>query len=189
MDDTLAAAASHAGGMNSYAVTAAQQAGDYYNARLMEQIPELAQLAYEMYLGDYDRDLDRLELLQDRESEAYGRYQDELADWYAQLDAAYQQHRDSVADTKWLRNFDAVYGAAEESPAQEPEDTPLEDKAAEYLRANGYTEGEINGMLSEAVWNHQRENYLRTGSGAAEVSEYPTYEEYVEAYIRYLSEQ
>ena len=53
--------------MNTYAVTAAQQAGDYYNARLMEQIPELAQLAYEMYLEDYERDLDRLDRLQGRE--------------------------------------------------------------------------------------------------------------------------
>ena len=190
MEDTLAEAASHAGGMNSYAVTAAQQAGDYYNARLMEQIPELAQLAYEMYLEDYERDLDRLDRLQDREEEAYSRYQDDLAEWYAQLDAAYQRHRDSVADTKWQQTQDAKVQKqpAEDTPAA-PAAPNIEDSAAAQLRADGYTEEEISGLLSESVWNHQRENYLRTGGGAVEVTAYPTYEEYVKAYIRYLSEQ
>jgi len=44
-------------------------------------------------------------------------------------------------------------------------------------------------MLSEDVWNRHRDSYIRTGHGAPEVTEYPTYEEYVQAYIRYLSEQ
>jgi len=105
-DDTLASAAVHAGGMNSYAVTAAQQAGDYYNAKLMEALPELTQLAYEMYQADYDQDVNALKLLQDREAEDYNRYQDALTDWYAELESAYQQYRDSVADSKWQQDFD-----------------------------------------------------------------------------------
>lgn len=106
MEDTLASAASHAGGMNSYAVTAAQQAGDYYNAQLMDRIPELAELAYEMYRTDYDRDLDRLEQLRRQEAEDYGRYRDAVDDWYAELKAAYQQYRDGVADSKWREQLD-----------------------------------------------------------------------------------
>ena len=185
-EDTLAAAAAHAGGMNSYAVTAAQQAGDYYNARLMERIPELAQLAYEMYLDDYSRDVDRLERLQAQETEEYGRWQDALSDWYARMEDAYQRHRDTVADSKWQADFDARYGAEEEP--EEAESVSVEEAAAEYLRANGYTEEEIGGLLSESAWTHQRERYLAAGGGAAEAA-YPSYESYVRAYLRYLSEQ
>ncbi|MBE6961284.1 MAG: hypothetical protein E7445_02390 [Ruminococcaceae bacterium] len=106
VEDTLAAAAAMAGGMNSYAVTAAQQAGDYYNAKLMDVLPELAELAYQMYRADYDEDVSNLKLLQSQEAEDYDRYQDALTDWYAELEAAYQQYRDSVADSKWRESFD-----------------------------------------------------------------------------------
>ena len=89
-----------------YNTAAAQQAGDYYNAKLMDVLPELTQLAYEMYQADYDEDVSRLKLLQSQEAEAYGRYQDALTDWYAELEAAYQQYRDSVADSKWREQMD-----------------------------------------------------------------------------------
>ena len=71
---------SHAGGMNSYAVTAAQQAGDYYNSKLMDVLPELTELAYQMYQADYDEDVSNLKLLQSQEAEAYDRYQARLKD-------------------------------------------------------------------------------------------------------------
>ena len=41
MNDTLASAAAGAGGMNSYALSAAQQAQNYYDAQLGDKIPEL----------------------------------------------------------------------------------------------------------------------------------------------------
>lgn len=69
------------------------------------------------------------------------------------------------------------------------EETSAEKEAVSYLRANHYTEEEINGMLSKDAWDRHRDSYIRTGHGAPEVTEYPTYEEYVQAYIRYLSEQ
>ena len=106
VDDTLAEAAAYAGGMNSYAVTAAQQAGDYYNAQLMDRVPELAQLAYEMYRADYDADVEQLNLLRAQEAAEYSRYQDQLADWYTELENAYRQYRDSVGDSQWQQSFD-----------------------------------------------------------------------------------
>ena len=352
VDDTLASAASMAGGMNSYAVTAAQQAGDHYNSQLMELLPELSRLAYQMYQADYDEDVSNLKLLQSREAESYSRYQDALANWYGELEAAYQQYRDSVADSQWRESFDhnAARDAAEaerwqqEFDYQQAQDaidnqyrqdafeygktqdaldnqyrqdafeygktqdaidnqyrqdafeygktqdaldnqyrqdafeygktqdavdnqyrqdvfeyekakdaadpyagtdyyqqaidaaqrgdragaeaalakraekmaspdyqgngggtsmaaaqayierllseTAATEKAAvDYLRDNGYTESEVNGLISEAAWENQRGKYLRTGNGPEEVSAYDTYEDYVEAYIQYLSEQ
>ena len=318
VDDTLAAAASAAGGMNSYAVTAAQQAGDYYNAQLMDRIPELAELAYEMYLRDENADAERLAQLRAQETEEYDRYRDALNDWYAELDAAYRQYRDGVEDSRWQQELDyqKQQDAAEaerwqqQMDYQKQQDTEdnryrqdafeygktqdaidnqyrqdafeygktqdaidnqyrqdvfdyekaqdaavnapyagtdyyqqaidaamrgdrdgamaaLEKRAAkmadpayggngggtsmaeayayvesllagtanaekaaqQYLRENGYTEAEVNGMLSEAAWQERRRSYLRNGSGPAEVTDYDTYEDYLAAYIRYLSEQ
>lgn len=106
MNDTLAAAASSAGGMNSYAITAAQQANDYYAAQLTDKIPELYQLAYEMYLDDIDMQVRDLGLLTDMDDTQYGRYRDTMGDWYNDRDFSYNKYRDDVSDYKWQQEFD-----------------------------------------------------------------------------------
>ena len=106
MNDTLASAAAGAGGMNSYAITAAQQANDYYNAQIGDKIPELYQLAYQMYLQDIDNDVQNLGLLQNMDSTQYNRYRDTMNDWYNDLNFAYGRYRDDVGDSQWLKQFD-----------------------------------------------------------------------------------
>ena len=96
MNDTLASVASGAGGMNSYAVTAAQQANNYYNAQLNDKIPELAQLAYEMYLQDFDREMDELSMLRSLGETEYNRYRDDLSDYRTERQTAYQQYLDEI---------------------------------------------------------------------------------------------
>ena len=112
MNDTLAAAASQAGGMNSYAVTAAQQANNYYATQLNDKIPELYQLAYEMYLNDIDQQVRDLGLLQDMDDTQYGRYRDTMSDWYNDRDFAYGMYRDDMGDYKWQTEFDYNAGRA-----------------------------------------------------------------------------
>lgn len=106
MNDTLAAAASGAGGMNSYAVTAAQQANDYYAAQLGDKIPELYQLAYSMYLQDIDNQVQDLGLLQQMDDTQYSRYRDTMSDWRNDRDFAYNQYRDAMGDYQWNTSFD-----------------------------------------------------------------------------------
>lgn len=106
MDDTMAAAASGAGGMNSYAVSAAQQANNYYAAQLGDRLPELVQLAYEMYLDDIDLRMQDIGLLQGMDETQYDRYRDTMDDWYNDRDFAYNQYRDSVSDAQWQQSFD-----------------------------------------------------------------------------------
>ena len=106
MNDTLAAAASTAGGMNSYAVTAAQQANNYYSSQLNDKIPELYQLAYEMYLQDIDNQVRDLGLLQQMDETQYGRYRDTMSDWQNDRNFAYNQYRDDMGDYQWNKNFD-----------------------------------------------------------------------------------
>lgn len=113
MNDTLAAAASGAGGMNSYAVSAASQAQNNYNAQLGDKIPELQQLAYNMYLDDIDRQVQNLGLLQSMENTQYNKYLDELNDYYNERDFMYEQVRDNIADRQWQQQFD--YGTSLDS--------------------------------------------------------------------------
>lgn len=135
MQDTMAAAASQAGGMNSYAITAAQQANDYYSAQLMDKYPELYQMAYEMYLTDIDNQVRDLGLLQDMDQTQYDRYRDTMDDWENDRNFAYQQYRDDVADSQWQTNFD--YGVKRDE---------IEDaKDAQKLAASGSGGGSGGG--------------------------------------------
>ena len=106
MRDTMAEAASAAGGMNSYAVTAAQQANNYYASQLNDTIPELYQLAYEMYLQDKASDVENLGILNSMDDRQYARYRDTMADWTNDRDFAYNRYRDDVADNQWKTSFD-----------------------------------------------------------------------------------
>lgn len=106
MRDTLAEVATGAGGMNSYAVTAAQQANNYYNSQLNDKIPELYQLAYQMYLQDKESMVQDLGLLQDMDATQYSRYRDTMNDWYNDRNFAYGMYRDDVGDAQRNKSFD-----------------------------------------------------------------------------------
>jgi hypothetical protein len=96
MNDTLASVASGAGGMNSWAVTAAQQANDYYMAQLNDKIPELAQLAYNMYVQDFNDDLEMVNLLRGQGETEYNRYRDQYGDYLNERNYAYQQYLNDI---------------------------------------------------------------------------------------------
>jgi hypothetical protein len=106
MKETLAEAAASAGGMNTYAITAAQQANSYYGSQLNDKIPELYQLAYEMYLNDKESKVQDLGLLQNMDATQYNRYRDTMNDWYNDRNFAYGAYRDDVGDSQWLTNLD-----------------------------------------------------------------------------------
>lgn len=93
--DTLAQVSAMTGGMpSSYAVTAAQQAGDYYNAQMTDIIPQLYQQAYERYLNEYTMKQNDLAAVQSMEQMDYGKYQDQLSQYNADRNLAYNQWQD-----------------------------------------------------------------------------------------------
>lgn len=106
MRDTMAEAAAGAGGMNSYAITAAQQANNYYGAQLNDKIPELYNAAYQMHLQDIDNKVRDLGLLQNMDATQYNRYRDTMADWKDDRNFAYDIYRDDVGDAQWQQSFD-----------------------------------------------------------------------------------
>ena len=85
-EDAMAQYAAMTGGVpSSYAVTAAQQARDYYNAKLADKIPELYAAAYQMYQNEGSNLLQQLNMLRGLDSDAYGRWGDDQARLLQQL--------------------------------------------------------------------------------------------------------
>ena len=88
--DALGAAAAASGGLpSSYAQTAASQAGNYYAAQLTDKIPELQQLAYQMYLNDYNMLLSDLGVVQGQEASDYNKYLTDLNQFNTDRDFDY----------------------------------------------------------------------------------------------------
>lgn len=106
MRETMAEAAAGAGGMNTYAMTAAMQANNYYNSQLNDKIPELYQAAYDKYLKDIDLKIRDMGLLQDMDDTQYARYRDTMSDWKDDKKFAYGAYMDAVNQNNWQTNFD-----------------------------------------------------------------------------------
>lgn len=115
--DTMGQYAAMTGGMPSTAaVTASQQAGDYYMAQMTDKIPELYQAAYRMY-QDQGADLyNQLNALNGMYQNDYNKYLSDLDQYNRDRDFDYNQYidnrnynyqlgRDSVTDSQWEKEF------------------------------------------------------------------------------------
>lgn len=112
--NTLADASAQTGGLaSSYALQAGQQAQNYYAAQTADKIPELHQMAYDMYLTDIDNQVRDLGLLQNMSDTQYGRYRDTMGDWKDDRSFAYNYYRDQVGDVKDDRAWD--YGLSRDA--------------------------------------------------------------------------
>lgn len=107
MKDTLGQVSARTGGLaSSYAVSAAQQQNNYYMQQLNDKIPELYQMAYQMYLDNMDMDVQKYGLLEGASDRQYNRYRDTMSDWRGDRDFAYGVYRDDVGDGQWQMNYD-----------------------------------------------------------------------------------
>ena len=90
MEDTLGQVSARTGGLaSSYAGSAAQQSYNQYMSALGDKIPELRQLAYQMYRDEGDDMRADLNILLNKEQMDYGRYQDRLGQYNADRSFAY----------------------------------------------------------------------------------------------------
>ena len=129
MMDTMGQAQAMTGGYgNSYAQTAGQQAYQSYLQQLNDKVPELYQLALNQYNQEEDSLYNQASLMAGMEEQDYGRYRDQVGDYYTELDRlttdskyqaemdyskwadernlAYQLNRDQVGDAQWQAEFD-----------------------------------------------------------------------------------
>lgn len=109
--DILGQLAARTGGMaSSYAGAMAQQGYDQYMQELAAKVPELRQIAYNMYADDYNRQLGLYDRGYQRFSDDFNRYMDQERFNYGLYDdrtkLGYQAFRDQVADQQWQNQFD-----------------------------------------------------------------------------------
>lgn len=112
--EAMAQAAMRTGGLaNSYAATAASQAGDYYAAQLSDRLPQLYQDAYQRYLQEFQRQMGISDQYQGFDDREYNRYADRLQQYNTDRNFDYGRYRDAVGDyryddeTQYNRNYQA----------------------------------------------------------------------------------
>lgn len=112
MMDTIGQAAAMTGGYgNSYAQTVGQQAYQGYLQQLNDKIPELYQLALNQYNTEGQALYDQASLLAGMEEQEYGRYMDQLTNYYTELgmaqdEARYQAEQDY---NRWADGINLSY--------------------------------------------------------------------------------
>lgn len=87
MQDTMGQAAALTGGYgNTYSQNAGQQAYHGYLQGLNDKVPQLYQMAYDMYTAEGNKMMDMYALLGQQEAMDYDRYRDTVGDYEAERD-------------------------------------------------------------------------------------------------------
>lgn len=103
--DTLARASAASGGVpSSYAVTAAQQAGDYYTGKLGDAGITLYQNALDKYMKERNLDMSRLEALRSDRDDDYQIWMNRLGLLQNQLEQLQGQRADALTDAGNAQN-------------------------------------------------------------------------------------
>lgn len=93
MMDTIGQAAAMTGGYgNSYGQSVGQQTYQGYLQQLNDVVPELYQMALNQYNQEGQDLYNQYSLLGTQEEQDYGRYRDEVSDYYTQLQQMYDQY-------------------------------------------------------------------------------------------------
>ena len=133
----------------------------------------------------------------------YGKHRDAISDeqWAAAMD--YQKERDKVADNQWQKTYDLQKkNNAVIEGEKEPKDPIIEDEeetsefkggdwvaATAYLAERGISRTVLNEQaMDQTTWQRHRNSYLSTGQGNAEVKNYSTYAEYLNALVNYIAD-
>lgn len=97
--DTMASAAGMTGGVpSSYAVSAAQQAGNYYASQMSDKLPELYNQAYNRYLQEYQNQLSALSAVNNAEQLRHNVWSGNNQNQWKGIGLDYDIHRDAVND-------------------------------------------------------------------------------------------
>jgi hypothetical protein len=129
--DALAAASAASGGIpSSFAVGAATQAGDYYNAQLTDIIPQLEQQAYGRYLDEHNRALSNLGAVNSQEQLAYSKYLNDLGQYNTDRGFAYGTYTDEY--NRLLSNLSAMQGQDATDYGRMMEQTALRTDESRY---------------------------------------------------------
>lgn len=147
MQDTLGQVSSRTGGLaSSYAGAAAQQTYDGYMSALSDKIPELRQLAYQMYQDEGATQRANLEMLMALEQGDYNKYLTLLGQYNTDRNMDFDIFRGQVGDSQWQQTFDRgvlesdrdfAYGVSRDQVADERYGTEWDYKVQQDALSRG----------------------------------------------------
>ena len=144
MMDTMGQAAALTGGYgNSYAQTAGQQAYHGYLQQLNDVMPELYQMALNKYQMEGNELATQYAMIGEREDQDYGRYQDKMNEYYAELerltdDARYQADTDYE---KYLQDLNLAYKQDRDKVSDEQWQAEMDETKRQFDYKNGISSG------------------------------------------------
>ena len=155
MMDTMGQAQAMTGGYgNSYAQSVGQQAYQGYIQQLNDKVPELYQLALSKYQMEGDEMKDQAALIAQMEDRDYGRYQDQLNQYYTELEQAYDRY-DTERDYDygmWADGRDFGYG--------------------QYIDDRNYQYQQDRDKVADEQWQKEYDEALRQWNFANKQGEY-----------------
>lgn len=185
--NALAKVSAATGGIpSSYAVTASQQAGNYYAAKLADMIPTLEQNAYSRYLSDVANNYNILNaLVADRNTgynewlKGYEMLQNSLQNAQSQDATAYQQFLNQQANdydilnalaadrntgyNEWLKGYEMLLNSLQNAQSQDATDYQR------YLTTPAGTEGNIIDSTGTVVGGNAPAEYDTHGYSTEEI--------------------
>ena len=161
MADTLGQAAHLTGGYgSSYAQSAAQQAYQRYLGQLSDVLPQLQSAAYSRYRDAGDALLDRYQLLQEQGSEAYGRWQDQVAAWQKEVSQAQSAYED--ISSRDLKNYQLLLDYYADKAAAEQKGMSFAGADTAAVSSTGNT-ASLSSTAAESLERAMR-SYHKSGS-------------------------
>ena len=181
MMDTMGQAAALTGGYgNTYAQNVGQQAYQGYLQQLNDNIPQYYQMALDAYNAQGDQMMQQYGLLGDLADREYGKYQDELANYWQNVG-----HLQDVADTEYGRGYENWYNAYQMGTTLQNQNY---DRLVSMMTSMGYKpsaeEIAAAGMTSKQAELFQK-YYANThkkssGGGTKPITPTPTYNDIYE---------
>lgn len=162
MMDTMGQAAAMTGGYgNSYAQTVGQQTYQGYLQQLNEVVPELYQMALNQYNQEGEDMYNQYGLLTSQDEQDYGRYRDQMSDYYTELERLTEDARYLSEDeyNKYLNDLNFKYGvfSDEKSYAYQSERDAVSDdqwqKSYEYQQSRD--------AIADAQWQKEYDESVR----------------------------
>ena len=151
MMDTMGQAAAMTGGYgNSYAQTAGQQAYQAYLQQLNDVVPELYGMALDQYNQEGQDLYDQVSLMASMEDQEYGRYRDQLSDYYTELNRLTEEAR-YMSETEYqkaLDDFNIKYGAYRDDVADQQWQTQFDEAKRQHDEQMALSQSKSSGGSS-----------------------------------------
>lgn len=148
--NALAQASAASGGMpSSYAITAAQQAGNYYAGQLSDIIPTLEQNAYARYMGDFNNRMSSLGALETDRAFNYENWMNEYN--MLQNSLGNYQGQDATDYQRYLDAYNRQYQAEQNKIAQEQQKYQNEQTAKQLAYENAMALYQTMGYATPEV--------------------------------------